>query len=736
MFWEARPVIPLDPKGKKRPVKLGAGLAEVNGAVYALKGNKTLEFWRYSDPDPDDWWVQMPYLPSEPSGEPVFYGGELTSDGVRYVYALKGNRTPEFFGFDTKKGSWEDLEPVPAGNNAKVKQGSSIVYAYDSREQEDVVFCLKGGKSTGSKRFEFWRYSVDGNSWTELAKPVGPKKFRYGSALAWDGSDYIYALAGEVNGEKEAKYKNFVRYHIPSGVWEDPLPNLPAKVKYGGALSYSYVDNSVYALQGDNEQGFWRYQIEPGGEGSWTSMAGMPLGGSHRGVDRGGSLVYMGGMFYALKGNRTYEFWRYLIPTWVGDPAPPPPPDPQEYPDGTTPVVEIDGDDPQWSPNGQLVAFSRLDDVSGYIHVYTKEISSGIEVCITPGVEADFEYPQWHPNGQAVVFEMCDHASYTSQIASADLCGNVTQWTSAPVDHECPRFTPYPYMVIYVRTDEDGVDQLYRINAPNQPEVQLSFDQTDRAEPYPYQKYVWENGALVIVVVCERDDEEGFSQIHKMVLSTIGVVVNDRQLTQGSTHKTNPCPYSDPVSMVDFVVYESEDEMDLPSIWKVPGVPPHSAILLLEDASKSDLLAPAVSANGQWACLERWKGEGTEVVEVATNGSGQVYALTDDELIREGPQYSIGGTIAVSCEVPYRGKGRGAQGTAKARPADRGPFVPALVCNSLPLGTTQSGILLDISGRKVADLRPGDNNVSHVVPGVYFVRLADEGAATKVLIQK
>jgi hypothetical protein len=37
--------------------------------------------------------------------------------------------------------------------------------------------------------------------------------------------------------------------------------------------------------------------------------------------------------------------------------------------------------------------------------------------------------------------------------------------------------------------------------------------------------------------------------------------------------------------------------------------------------------------------------------------------------------------------------------------------------------------LLDISGREVMDLRPGANDVSHLVPGVYFVRSAREAAA-------
>ncbi|MFO7639686.1 MAG: T9SS type A sorting domain-containing protein [bacterium] len=32
--------------------------------------------------------------------------------------------------------------------------------------------------------------------------------------------------------------------------------------------------------------------------------------------------------------------------------------------------------------------------------------------------------------------------------------------------------------------------------------------------------------------------------------------------------------------------------------------------------------------------------------------------------------------------------------------------------------------LLDASGRKVMDLTPGDNDVRHLAPGVYFVRTA------------
>ncbi|UCG42663.1 MAG: T9SS type A sorting domain-containing protein, partial [candidate division WOR-3 bacterium] len=44
----------------------------------------------------------------------------------------------------------------------------------------------------------------------------------------------------------------------------------------------------------------------------------------------------------------------------------------------------------------------------------------------------------------------------------------------------------------------------------------------------------------------------------------------------------------------------------------------------------------------------------------------------------------------------------------------------------------------DVSGRKIMDLYPGENDVRSVSPGVYFLRSADGGrsAVTKVVIQR
>ena len=51
-----------------------------------------------------------------------------------------------------------------------------------------------------------------------------------------------------------------------------------------------------------------------------------------------------------------------------------------------------------------------------------------------------------------------------------------------------------------------------------------------------------------------------------------------------------------------------------------------------------------------------------------------------------------------------------------------------------------SGVLLDITGRKVLDLKPGLNDVSRLTPGVYYVAersaVSDRRQATKVILAR
>ena len=51
---------------------------------------------------------------------------------------------------------------------------------------------------------EFYRYLPSTNSWSIMATPPNPDDddtFKTGTALAWDSSDYIYALLGASTGD-------------------------------------------------------------------------------------------------------------------------------------------------------------------------------------------------------------------------------------------------------------------------------------------------------------------------------------------------------------------------------------------------------------------------------------------------------------------------------------------------------------------------------------------------------
>lgn len=89
-------------ENKKKKVKEGAGIAYAGGVVYALKGGNTVEFWQYFA-DSGIWQQSSDDLPLG-GGKRVKGGGALTYgeaafDQTAALYALKGNNTLEFYDY-------------------------------------------------------------------------------------------------------------------------------------------------------------------------------------------------------------------------------------------------------------------------------------------------------------------------------------------------------------------------------------------------------------------------------------------------------------------------------------------------------------------------------------------------------------------------------------------------------------------------------------------------------------
>jgi hypothetical protein len=166
--------------------------------------------------------------------------------------------------------------------------------------------------STGN--CQFWWYDPADDSWITLldwAPPDPIPRPKNGTALAWDGGDYIYALLGAAYDENRTY---FYRYSISKGSWER-LPDTPHSQGAGDAIAWSGYDRRIYAFLGSARHGtaFARYNPDTK---SWETLP-SPWGVT----DDGASLVWAGGEhLYALRGEWEEEtphndFARYNVRT-------------------------------------------------------------------------------------------------------------------------------------------------------------------------------------------------------------------------------------------------------------------------------------------------------------------------------------------------------------------------------------------------------------------------------------
>ncbi|MGQ9707566.1 MAG: C25 family cysteine peptidase [bacterium] len=309
--WERR----RDLAGEPKRVKHGGALTAIesgSGSIYALKGNKSLEFYEY-EPSLDEW-RQLPALPAPPSGRPVYKSGAMCSDRERYIYATKGNNTLEFWRYDIQNQTWEQLTDIPAGIRTLKKGGTGL--AYVRQGDSSFVYCLKG-----SNTCEFYAYSVERDVWQPRtqapAEPSG-RKFKAGSALCSHGSDRLFAIKSYTN--------EFYEYIIAEDRWINRM-SVPFYSIYGrrskckdGCAITSDQSAMLYLLTGGNRDYFYAYSVATD---NWFELEPMPLGETGRHVKAGGALVYLEPGVYALRGNATNEFYVYITDTTTLVSSPP-----------------------------------------------------------------------------------------------------------------------------------------------------------------------------------------------------------------------------------------------------------------------------------------------------------------------------------------------------------------------------------------------------------------------------
>ncbi|MBM3313042.1 T9SS type A sorting domain-containing protein, partial [candidate division WOR-3 bacterium] len=312
--WVEVSQVPGSPSGKA--VKDGGWLVETRDQLFVAKGNKTGDFYSY-DPETNVW-TTLPAWPNGAEGKGPKKGAAACADG-EYIYATKGANTLGFWRYHIDSLTWTQFPDVPLGTSGKkVKGGTDLVYLKAGTGHDTgYVYLLKGYKQ------EFLRFNPETMAWEAL--PDAPA----GSKPKWDKGSWL-AVQKRVGPEifniwaHKAKYHEMYVFDAVTLTWGPLITGMPflgslgknKKSKDGGCGVYD--DDALWALKGGNTGEFWRYDVLLN---SWAEKTPMPEVGStgkKKRVKAGGDIVSFGDdIFYALKGNKTLELWRYVESTGV-----------------------------------------------------------------------------------------------------------------------------------------------------------------------------------------------------------------------------------------------------------------------------------------------------------------------------------------------------------------------------------------------------------------------------------
>lgn len=297
------------------PLKDGSCLEVIKDTlIFLIKGNKSLEFYRFNTNR--DSWTKLTFVPGGENNKVVKKGAKLVGDGNRYLYLLKGSNTLEFYRYDTEKDSWLTLPKVPLGGGKKIKEGTGL--AYCQKYGQSFIYLLKGVKTR-----EFYRFNITADSWEKMDDaPSGRIKpgFKKGSDIAYDPENQIiYCLKGQTN--------EMFAYDVTNDTWLakqfndmpliHPLSGKKKKAKDGAALLVK-TPELIYALKGGNTCEFWLFKPLETDSGKWFGLALLPengVDGKKRRVKGGGDLVsaiyHNQSALLAIKGNKTDKIWKW-----------------------------------------------------------------------------------------------------------------------------------------------------------------------------------------------------------------------------------------------------------------------------------------------------------------------------------------------------------------------------------------------------------------------------------------
>jgi len=274
------------------PISYGSTMKNVNGELYVMRGGGANTLYKYNIAKAS-WQTPRVGLFGgwfRGSDSRTFnYGADIIKGNSNYFYFTRGNFDNTFFRYNETTDEVVQMADAPAS----FYLGAELVY--DSVNNQIYA-------TSSNYNRKFYKYDIATDVWSEITTDPPPYDPYVGSAMIFDGSQYIYWLRGNAN--------TFYRYNI-NGVagarWE-PLANAPSTMSYGADLVYR--NGYIYAIRGGTGLQFYRYDV---GANTWNDAAVVDLPTGY-GIYNDGFLVDGGGDYlYACRGWNQKDCLRYSL---------------------------------------------------------------------------------------------------------------------------------------------------------------------------------------------------------------------------------------------------------------------------------------------------------------------------------------------------------------------------------------------------------------------------------------
>ncbi len=220
------------------------------GARYS--DNSRQEYYSYSISG-DSWTTETDTPFDQGAGDAMVW-----SPYDNYVYALIGSSAhgTGFARYNPSNGNWSILNPPPAG----IDDGCSLAWT-----GSHYLFAIRGEYYESSPLTDFWRYDIDTGAWITRSNIPDAGGVGDGGSMIWigdfipDQSNYLYALSG--GAYNEVPGYDFWRYYIPTDTWTQ-IEDLLYPVGYyngcriGCAVDDTAINYQIYCYQGSRSDYF------------------------------------------------------------------------------------------------------------------------------------------------------------------------------------------------------------------------------------------------------------------------------------------------------------------------------------------------------------------------------------------------------------------------------------------------------------------------------------------------